>query len=205
MVSGDSGHIILADMPVIVCLLRGVNVGGHHKIGMDALRKLCERLGLRGVRTCGQSGNIVFRCPVRNSARLGTQIEDAIEAECGFRAAVLLRTRADLRGAILRNPFSNRAGIDPSRLIVMFLPAEPAPETREELLAIQAAPEELRIAGREIFIHFPTGMGRSPLPPLLEKKLERCGTARNWNTVTKLLEMAEALERPHCGRSQALP
>ena len=107
-------------MPVIVSLLRGVNVGGHHKIRMEALRALCEELGLRDVQTCGQSGNVVFRHSGRDLARLGKRIEDGIERSFGFRASVILRTAAELRDVIARNPFAKRPGIDPSKLYRHF-------------------------------------------------------------------------------------
>jgi len=182
-------------MPVIVSLLRGVNVGGHHKIRMDALRALYEELGLRDVQTCGQSGNVVFRHTGRDLARLGTRIEDGIERSFGFRPAVILRTAAELRDVIARNPFATRPGIDSSKLIVTFLIADPSPDARERILAIKADPEELRIGGRELYMYFPNGMARANLQPaLIEKTLQKSGTGRNWNTVTKLLEMAETIE-----------
>ena len=182
-------------MPVLVSLLRGVNVGGHHKIRMDALRALYKELGLRDVQTCGQSGNAVFRHDGRALARLGKRIEDGIERSFGFRPGVFLRTAAELRDVIARNPFVKRPGIDPSKLIVTFLNADPSPEARERILAVKADPEELRVGGRELYIYFPNGMARANFQPaLLEKTLEKSGTGRNWNTVTKLLEIAEKLE-----------
>ena len=182
-------------MPVIVSLLRGVNVGGHHKIRMEALRALCEELGVRDVQTCGQSGNVVFRHSGRDLARLGKRIEDGIERSFGFRASVILRTAAELRDVIARNPFAKRPGIDPSKLIVTFLTADPSPEARERILAVKGDPEELRISGRELYIYFPNGMARANLQPsVIEKTLKKSGTGRNWNTVTKLLEIAAKLE-----------
>ena len=181
-------------VPVVISMLRGVNVGGHNKIKMDALRELCESLGLRGVQTYVQSGNVVFRTDTKDLAALAKRIEDAIERKFGFRPGVTLRTSSDLRDTIARNPFAKRREIDASKLIVTFLAAEPNRETRDEILEIKTGPEEVRIGGREIYIYFPDGMGQSKLWPVIDKALKKSGTGRNWNTVTKLLEMAEKLE-----------
>ncbi|HME32957.1 MAG TPA: DUF1697 domain-containing protein [Terriglobales bacterium] len=181
-------------MTVVISMLRGVNVGGHNKIKMDALRDLYESLGLRDAQTYVQSGNTVFRTEAKDLAVLAKRIEDAIERKFGFRPVVILRTTADLRDAIARNPFAKRRGIDASKLLVTFLAAAPSPEARDEILRIKTGPEEVRIDGRELYVYFPDGMGRSKVWPAIEKALKKSGTGRNWNTVTKLLEIAERLE-----------
>lgn len=182
-------------MAVIISLLRGVNVGGHHSIKMDALRALYESLGLYDVQTYVQSGNVLFRATGQNLTRLARQIEEAIEKRFGFRPNVILRTPADLRKVIAGNPFAKRCDIDPSKLLVTFLAQDPGPEGRQCILNLKADPEELRLSGRELYIYFPDGMGRSKLPwTKIEKTLKTPGTARNWNTVRKLLEIAETLE-----------
>jgi uncharacterized protein (DUF1697 family) len=182
-------------MAVIISMLRGVNVGGHNKIKMDVLRGLYESLGLRDVQTYVQSGNVVFRAKERNLATLGNKIENAIERSFGFRPVVVLRTPAELRDVIARNPFAKRSGIEPGKLLVTFLASHPAAETLEQVLKIKADPEEIHVDGREVYIYFPNGMGRPKLSWVtVEKKLKTSGTGRNWNSVTKLLEMAEKLE-----------
>lgn len=182
-------------MTVVISLLRGVNVGGHNQIKMEALRALYESLGLLDVQTHIQSGNVVFRTKGRDLALLAKRIGDGIEQGFGFRPGVILRTPAELRDAIARNPFRERPGIEPSKLLVTFLLSDPGAEAREKVLGIKADPEELRIEGRELYVHYPNGMGRTKLPAaLIEKILKTPGTGRNWNTVTKLLEMAEKLE-----------
>jgi len=181
-------------MPVIISMLRGVNVGGHNKIKMDALRELCASLKLRDPQTYVQSGNVVFRSDDRDLVPLGRRIEQAIERKFGFRPAVILRTAAELRDVIARNPFASRLGIEPGKLLVTFLASEPGAEARTKLLAIKADPEELHIDGRELYTYFPNGMGRPKLSwPTVERTLAIRGTGRNWNTVVKLLEMAESL------------
>ena len=186
--------ILKTAMPVIIGLLRGVNLAGHNKIKMEDLRSLCDSLGLHNSQTYVQSGNVVFSTSERNLARLASRIEDAIEKKVGFRPSVILRIPSDLRNVIARNPFATRRGLEPGKLIVTFLPADPAPEVRIAVRALKTDPEEVRIHGREVYTYFPDGMGRSKLVPVMEKILRKSGTGRNWNTVTKLLEMAEALE-----------
>ncbi len=181
-------------MTVAISMLRGVNVGGHNRIKMEELRVLYESLGLLDAQTYIQSGNVVFRTKARNLVLLARQIENGIEQSFGFRPGVMVRTAAELREVIARNPFVARSGIDPSKLLVTFLSHDPDAEARDKVLKIKVDPEELRIIGRELYIHYPNGMGRSKLPvALIEKTLKISGTGRNWNTVTKLLEMAEKL------------
>ena len=181
-------------MPVIISMLRGVNVGGHNMIKMDALRALYESLGLRNPQTYVQSGNVIFATEVRDLALLTSRIENAIERSVGFRPAVIARTTSELKDVIRRSPFAKRRGIDPARLLVTFLLTDPGPHLRDKVRQIKPDPEELHIDGRELYIYFPNGMGRSKLPAVIEKTLKTPGTARNWNTVTKLLEIAESLE-----------
>lgn len=181
-------------MTAMICLLRGVNVVGSNQIKMDALRALCESLKLCKAQTYIQSGNIVFQTGERDHAKLTARIESAIEKQHGFRPDVVLRTAAEMRAVIARNPFDKHNGIEPSKLIVTFLATEPAAVTRTALLALEPDPEEMHMNGREIYVYFPDGMGRSKFAALLARKLKNTGTARNWNTVVKLLEMAEKLD-----------
>jgi uncharacterized protein (DUF1697 family) len=182
-------------MAAVIALLRGVNLGGHKKIRMEALRALVESLGARDVSTYINSGNVIFRSEARGLEALRKRIESKIEQSCGFHSDVMLRTAAELREVIARNPFAGRKGIEPSKLAVSFLAAEPGAEARRNTLGIECNPEELRISGRELYIYFPNGQGRSKLTvALVEKTLGISGTIRNWNTVTKLVELAEKVE-----------
>src|SRR5690242_15662107 len=125
---------------VVVSMLRGVNVGSHNRIKMDALRALCESLELLNPQTYIQSGNVVFRTRERALARLAEHIENGIEESFGFRPAVILRTSAELKNVIGSNPFARRSEIDPSKLLVTFLAREPEPQARQKVLAINADP-----------------------------------------------------------------
>ena len=178
---------------VVIALLRGVNVGGHNKIKMDVLKSLCEKLGLTGVRTYVQSGNAVFSTKEKEKdlQKLAERIEDAIEHEGGFRPSVILRTAAELQDVIARNPFRDREGIEPAKLVVTFLASSPSTEACAKIRGIKADPEELHLDGRELYIYFPSGMGRTKLPlAAIDRAFKIAGTGRNWNTVTRLLAMA---------------
>ncbi len=178
-----------------VAMLRGVNVGGYQKLSMAALRTLCTSLGLQDVQSYIQSGNLVFREDGEDPAKLALRLEKAVEAGFGFRPAVIVRTASELRKVIAKNPFAGRAGIEPNRLLVVFMDRTPTKQARDQLLGLPCEPEELRINGREVYIYYPQGMAHPKVPLVkIEKTLQCASTGRNWNTVNKLLAMAEALE-----------
>lgn len=164
-------------------------------IKMDELRALYESLGLEKPRTYIQSGNVVFLSGERNLAQLAGKIEKAIEEKFGFRTEVVLRTASELRDTLAANPFAGRPGLEPAKLLVTFLRDDPGEEMRTQINAMKADPEEIRAQGREIYIYFPDGMGRTKLQLKgFGKGAENPGTGRNLNTVRKLLEIADALE-----------
>ena len=171
-------------MLVVIAMLRGVNVGGHNKISMEALRSLCTKLKLRDACTYVQSGNVIFRTDQRDLASLAKRLQNAIERDFGFRPDIVLRTSAELRDVIARNPFANRRDIEPNKLLVT-----------DKAAKIKTEPEELRIGRREVYTYFPNGIARPTMSwPTIERTLRTSGTGRNWNSVTKMLEIAEQLE-----------
>jgi uncharacterized protein (DUF1697 family) len=184
-------------MPALVSLLRGVNVGGR-TISMSGLRDLYTSLGLEDVQSYVQSGNLVFRTRARDLRKLAAKLEDAIEGMAGFRTVIALRDTANLRDVVARNPFTGRADVLPNRFHVHFLCGPPSPDAPTNIAALKnTLPEEMHLLGRELYVNYPEGAGRSKLTPArLDKALGTPATARNWNTVTKLLEMAEKLDQP---------
>jgi uncharacterized protein (DUF1697 family) len=182
-------------MAVVIAMLRGVNVGGHKKLNMEKLRTLCGGLGLRGAQTYIQSGNVVFHQDTGDPGAVARKLEGEIEHVFAFRPDVIVRTTSELRKVIAKNPFAGRADIEPSRLLVVFLASAPTREARDLVLALPCEPEELRMNGRELYIYYPNGMARPKIPIVrIEKMLKCASTARNWNTVNKLMAMAEELE-----------
>jgi uncharacterized protein (DUF1697 family) len=180
-------------MTTIISMLRGVNVGGHNQIKMDALRSLYESLGLKNPQTYVQSGNVVFKTKEKNLAGLAARIEDAIEQKFGFRPGVVLRTAPELKDVIARNPFAKRRDINPGKLLVVFFNDEPGQDDCGLLQRVKTEGENVRADGREFYLYFPDGAGRSKLFAAIGR-LKKSGTSRNWNTVTKLLEMTEKVE-----------
>jgi uncharacterized protein (DUF1697 family) len=183
-------------MPVIISMLRGVNLGPHNRMKMEELRAVYESLKLQDPRTFVQSGNVLFKTKERDEAKLSSRIQAGIEKKFGFRPDVILRTTEEMRSVVAKNPFSARKNIDPSRLLVTFLGAHPAADLGEKLRAIDTAPEELHLVGREIFIFYTNGLARPKFQWIkAEKILKVTCTGRNWNSVTKMLAMAEEMER----------
>jgi uncharacterized protein (DUF1697 family) len=181
-------------MPVLISMLRGVNLGPHNRIKMEALRAMYESLKLENPRTCVQSGNVIFRTKEKKTAKLATKIQDAIEKTFPCRPEVLLRTTDELRPAIARTPFQKRSNLEPAKILVTFLAGAP-PEAHAALDGLKSYPEGLHLIGRELYIYLPNGIGRSKLPwSSAEKRLKVTGTARNWNSVQAILRIAEEME-----------
>lgn len=177
-------------------MLRGVNLGAHNRIKMDPLRALYVSLKLEDPQTYVQSGNVIFRTKEKSTAQLAKKIQDGIQKKFGFTPAVILRTTDEMRKAIAASPFADRPQLEPGKILVTFLSAEPPPrEAQATLATLKVHPEELHLKGRELYIYFPNGAGKTKLPwSAVERLLKVTGTARNWNSVRKMLAMAEAME-----------
>jgi len=180
-------------MTSYVALLRGINVGGNKSIPMARLKSLFESLGFAPARTHLNSGNVIFAAEGK-AGTLARLIGDAIKAEFGFRPAVVLRSAAELKRVVAKNPFGDTAARDRSHLLVMALDGKPMAGAKAALAEAYSGPEQIEIVGADVYITYPNGIGRSKLTnALLEKHLGVAGTARNWNTVVKVLELAEAI------------
>ncbi len=167
-----------------IALLRGVNVGGNKRVEMARLRTLLERLGYRDVRTHLNSGNAIFSGPQRSEQHL----EQAIATTFGFDVPVVLRSRDEVAAVVEANPLRAIA-TDPAKYLVVFCGSEAS----TDLDPIDFAPETFQIDGREVYLWAPGGIADSPLAKLLAiRSLGAKSTARNWRTVEKLLELADA-------------
>ena len=176
-------------MPRQIALLRGINLGARNRVSMPELRELLEGLGHEDVRTLLQSGNVVLTSE-ESGEQLEQSLEKAIARELGVESRMIVRTARELAAVVKRNPLADVAD-DPKRYQVSFLSAKLAPAVKKQLEAADVAPERVAVHGREIYAWHPGGIQRSPLVKLLtDKKLGVTATARNWNTVTKLLELA---------------
>src|SRR5215210_4498514 len=156
---------------------------------MAPLRELLAREGHEDVRTLLQSGNVVLTSK-ETGAKLERSLEEAIAGELGVEPRVVVRTLDELAAVVERDPFGDVAD-QPKLYQVSFLEAELAPAVAHELEAADVAPERVAVHGREVYAWHPGGVQRSPLVKLLtDRKLGVAATARNWNTVTKLLKLA---------------
>jgi uncharacterized protein (DUF1697 family) len=182
----------MSSAKTFVALLRGVNLAGRNRVSMPELRSALEAIGLEDVITYIQSGNVVFRSRSGGAQKLAAAIEGAISERFEIDVVVILRTRAELARVAAGNPFL-RAGADASKLHVIFLGGRPPKMAAAQLDPERSPPGEFRLEGREIYLHLPTGFGRSKLTvDYFERRLDVAATARNWKTVTKLLELTES-------------
>lgn len=175
-------------MTTLIALLRGINVGGNNKLPMKELSALLDGMGLRDVQTYIQSGNVVFRCELKNKATLAAKISSAIEAQHGFAPHILLLEAAELEKAMAGNPY-REAESEPKSLHLFFLDEVPRQPDLRALEALKAGNERYTLAGKVFYLHAPDGVGNSKLAARAEKLLGVTASARNWNTVSKLAEM----------------
>ena len=181
-------------MTTYVALLRAVNLGPHNKIAMSDLRRFLTGLGMHHVQTLLQSGNAVFQSSGRASAQLELAIEEAVSAQLHLETAVLIRSQAEWKRMIARNPFAREAREDPSHLLAVPLKEAPSRGAAEALQKAIAGRELVRVDGRCAYVVYPDGIGRSKLTSaLIEKTLGTQGTGRNWNTVVKLDALADSM------------
>jgi uncharacterized protein (DUF1697 family) len=173
-----------------VLLLRGVNVGTKNSLPMSELRTMLTTVGCVDVQTYVQSGNAVFRTTL-GTAALTRGIETALERRMGRPIATTLRTAAQMRAVVDRNPL---VGLTTSltQLCVTFLSKTPSPSQLTTLHGRDWEPERLHVTGTEIYTWYPNGQARSPLAAAIAKlPLPGTVTTRNWNSVLRLLEMLE--------------
>lgn len=174
-----------------ISLLRGINVGGHKKILMADLRTLYESLGFASVRSYIQSGNVVFRTEEDGAPALARTIEDAISDAFGFDVPVILRTAHEMGAVVRDNPFLPE-GAEPSKLHVTFLSGDASPKAVADYATYRVGPDEVRLVGREAYLHCPEGLARTKLTPtFMDRAFGSACTTRNWRTVNTVLDMAK--------------
>jgi len=175
---------------VHVALLRGVNVGGKHRLPMQALAEMFRDAGCADVRTYIQSGNVAFAASATLARKVPATVGAAIARRFGFDTPIVMRTAAELAGVVRRNPFL-KAGADPVTLHVAFLRDRPGKAQTDALDPGVSPPDEFLVSGREVYLRCPNGIGRSKLTaPYFETRLRTVSTVRNWRTVLALLELS---------------
>jgi len=177
-------------MPHYIALLRSVNVAGHGRLAMADLQQSFIALGHSDVSTYIQTGNVLFRSTSKSPSKVAAGIERQLEQDFGSSPAVILRTVPALSQVLAASPFPAQ-GADPSRHHVTFLAEEPSREKLATFVVPSSGRDELVIIGREVYVHTPDGYGNSKLSgAMLERRLGVKSTTRNWNTVTKLCQLA---------------
>ncbi len=177
-------------MARVIALLRGVNLAKRNRVPMPELRARLEDLGYRDVRTVVASGNVVADTG-KPAAAVAEEFEAAILEHFGVTTRVIVRTRAQLAKVVASDPFGDLVD-EPKRYQVAFLDGKPRAAGVRALEAAELAPERVAVIGREVYCWHANGIHRSPLGKLLGKvDLGAAATARNWNTVLKLHELAE--------------
>jgi uncharacterized protein (DUF1697 family) len=182
-----SGRRSVNDVPSYVSLLRAVNVGGRRSVPMAPLRALYESLGFENVQSYVQSGNVVFAAK-GTAASLRARIEKAIRAEFKIDVDVALRTAAEMRKIVAANPYVTPKA-DLKQLHVTFLTDKPTAGAIKTARSLHYPPDEFVIAGSQLYLCTPNGIGRTKLNFTAIEKALGVATTRNWNTVTKLLAM----------------
>jgi uncharacterized protein (DUF1697 family) len=179
-------------MATFVSLFRAINVGGNNRVPMPELKALHEALGLKNLNTYLQTGNVIFESADTDTNQLAAQIANAVTQKFGFHVEVMVRTAAELKALVAKNPYLNQPTKEPQWLVVMFLASRPEEAAKQALRSAYSGPEEFSIGEQELFIYYPEGIGRSKFTnAFIEKKLKVLGTGRNWNTVAKLLELTQ--------------
>jgi len=165
---------------------------GHNVIKMARLTGLFRQMGYADAETYIQSGNIVYTCRDRKVEDVSAEIRQGILAEFNLDIAVITRTSGEMKQVISVNPFPEEPGFDPSKMAVLFLEGKPSDEQIQKVAGIDYPPDRFQINGSEIYIYCPNGFGKTKLyTNFFESRMKVTGTARNWRTVNKLLEMAE--------------
>ena len=161
-------------------------------IKMDELREIFISMGLSNVRTYIQSGNVIFNIPGNQSLQLlPAVIEGAILKKFNYKIPVIIRTLNELKETLSVNLFKDEENFNEDKLSVIFLNEFPQQSQIEKVKSVDYPPDKFKIVGREVFIYCPNGFGKTKLyTSFFEKKMTLTGTARNWNTVNKIFELA---------------
>ncbi len=171
-----------------VVLLRGINVGPNKRMKMADLRAMCEDGGYGHVSTYIQSGNVLLTS-ASSEVQIVADLEERILARFGFDVSVVVRTEAEVAAAIGANPYPDE--VDPTKLVLAFMASAPPPRAFASIDPAAFAPETFTLVGRDLYLHLPNGQGRAKLTaPHLAQTKTIPTTARNWKSVTTLLELA---------------
>jgi uncharacterized protein (DUF1697 family) len=177
-------------MDTYIALFRGINVGGNNILPMLDLVAMLEDLGLSNIKTYIQSGNVIFQSKKINSVELSQNICTTIKERRGFIVQVIILDIDELKNAIASNPFTG-INTEPNALHFFFLPSLPEHSDLQALESVKKDSEQFRLIDKIFYLYAPEGIGRSKLVMKVEKILGVAVTARNWRTVSKIMDMVE--------------
>lgn len=181
-------------METYISILRGINVGGHKLIKMQALTKLYEDLGFKNVKTYIQSGNVVFQAIQTDSTLLEKLISQKITEVFAFEVPIIVRLQKEIAKIYKSNPFINDKHYDVSVLHVTFLSQKPKQADVAKITG-DFGNDEFIISDKAIYLHCPNGYGNTKLTnTFFENKLKVSATTRNWKTTTELLNMSLSIK-----------
>lgn len=169
-------------------LFRGINVGGNNIVPMKKLTEVLMSMGCTEVKTYIQSGNVLIEHQESNQSKLSANIADEVEKSFGFKPQVLVLSLDEFTQAARQNPFP-KAELEPKSLHLFFLSQAVQSVDLNDLFLLKKPSESFELVGQVFYLHAPEGIGRSKLAAKVEKHLGVATTARNWNTLQKLLEL----------------
>ncbi len=185
-----------------ISVLRGVNVGGHKKVKMDALRAVYLELGFVNVCTYIQSGNVIFQDGTAQTNELERVVGLRIAETFGFEVPVIVLELSELRDIVRRNPFAFSRSDEATHLYVTFLSSIPSPEAIGAIREAKFTPDECHVTDRAAYLFCPGGYGKTKFTnTFVEGKLKVVATTRNWKTAGELLAIAEKVD----GSSGSIP
>ena len=174
-----------------IAILRGINVSGHNKLPMAALKTVFGGLGFNNIVTYIQSGNVVFNTNhINDETAIANAIEAAIKNAFNFTVPVIIRSRQAMESLIAKNPFIGQAGIDVEKLHITFLASEPALVDLEKIGQYNYPPDKFSIVQKEVYLYCPGGYGNTKLSnTFFENKLRVTASTRNWKTVSNIMQL----------------
>lgn len=179
-------------MKTYLSILRGINVGGHKLIKMEALRKSYSDLGYQNIQTYIQSGNVIFQTSNTNQKSLEEAIVQKILADFSFEVPVIVKEFSELKNIIEKNPFLQDSSKNLEYLHVTFLSEEPKKTDFEKISLDKYLPDEFKLIDNSIYLYCPNSYSKTKLTNnFFESKLKVTATTRNWKTTIELLKIAE--------------
>ena len=175
-------------MNTYIALLRGINVGGKNILSMKDLISIFATLNYENIKTYIQSGNVVFQSRKKVDQKAAVEISTLVKEKRGFEPKVLILKADELKIAIANNPFPTADG---KALHFYFLESQTNQPNMERLMSLKSESEEFELIHKVFYLYAPLGIGRSKLASEIEKALGIPVSARNWNTVNKILSLVE--------------